>query len=171
MPQTTGAMNTIDAVLEVSTNGTSWTNISGSANKVEVVELTADTGAAASLEGQYKIVRVGKSNPAEVKATIFYTEVANEAFAILWAQYNTAGKPLYMRWAPAGNNGEWRWFTADANDNKTPGRISRLQLPGADAETAAPTLLSFSLMVTKVGREAQQPSPSASTSPSASASA
>lgn len=171
MPQTTTAMNTIDAVVEVSTNGTSWTNISGSTNKVEPPEITADVGSVATLEGQYKIVRAGKLNPSEVNVTILYTEnAATEAFALLWTQANLPGKPIYLRWSPGGTNGEDRFFSADANDNKAPGRISKLQLPGADAEEAAPTLLQFTVMVTKIGKEHLTPSPSASVSPSASAS-
>lgn len=171
MPQTTTPLNTIDAVIEVSTNGTSWTNISGSTNKVEPPEQTADIGSVATLEGQYKIVRAGKFNPAEISVTILYTEnAATEAFALLYTQAQLAGKPIYLRWTPGGSNGEDRFFTCDANENKAPGRISRLQLPGADAEEPAPTLLTFTVVSTRIGKEHAQPSPSASVSPSASAS-
>jgi hypothetical protein len=172
MPQTNTALNTIDAVVEVSVNGTAWTNISGSTNKVEPPEITADIGSVATLEGQYKIVRAGKFNPAEIKVTIVYSEnAATEAFAILYTQANLPGKPIYLRWTPGGSNGEDRFFTADATDQKAVGRISRLQIPGADAETPAPTLLSFTIVATKIGKEHLTVSPSASLSPSASASA
>jgi hypothetical protein len=172
MPQTNTALNTIDAVVEVSVNGTAWTNISGSTNKVEPPEITADIGSVATLEGQYKIVRAGKFNPPEINVTIVYSEnAATEAFAILYTQANLPGKQIYLRWTPGGSNGEDRFFIADSNDQKAAGRISKLQLPGADAETAAPTVLSFAVVATKIGKEHLTVSPSASLSPSASASA
>jgi hypothetical protein len=100
MPQTATAMNTVEGLIEVSTNGTSWTNISGSSNKID--------------------------SPVQ---------------------------------------------TADANGNKAPGRISELPLPGVDAETPGPTLLTFKLQATQMAKEHNAPSPSASLSPSASPSA
>lgn len=171
MPQTTTAINTIDGIIELSTDGSTWTNVSGSSNKVEVSPLTIDDGSAASLEGQYKIVRVGKYNAAEITFTIFYTETASEAYAILYARKNVAGRTLYARWAPGGYNGDYRFFTADGNGNKSPGRITEFPLPGVNADEAGPALLQFKLKATNIEREANQPSPSASVSPSASASA
>jgi len=171
MPQTTTAVNVVDAVVEVSTNGTTWTNISGSTNKVEPSPQTADSGMAASLEGQYKIVRAGKYNPVDITVTILFTETAAEAYAILNGQKEMAGRPLYLRYAPGGYDGNYRWYTADSNGNKTPGRITEFPYPGANSEDAGPHLVVFKLQATTLTREANQPSPSASVSPSASSSA
>ncbi len=171
MPQTTTALNTLDAVVEISVDGTTWTNISGSTNKVDSPEMTADIGSVPTLEGQYQIVRPGKFQPAEIGFTILYTTAAAEAFALLWQQANTAGRQIYVRWTPGGSNGEDRFFTADANDQKTPARISKLQVPGADATAAAPALLNFAVVATKIGKEHLTVTPSASLSPSPSASA
>ena len=171
MPQTTTAINTVDAVVEVSVNGTTWSNISGSTNKVEVSPQTADSGMAASLEGQYKIVRAGKYNPVDITVTILFTETAAEAYAILHGQKEVAGRPLYLRYAPGGYNGEYRWYTADSNGNKAAARITEFPYPGANSEDAGPHLVVFKLQATTLTREANQPSPSASVSPSASSSA
>lgn len=173
MPQTTTALNTVDAVVEISTNGSTWTNISGSTNKVETPESSADVGGVSTLEGQYKITRAGKLNSPEIAVTILYTEPSGggEAYDILYGQAALPGRAIYMRWTPGGSNGEYRYFTGDANDNKAVGRISRLQFPGADSDNAAPTLLSFTIVCTKIGRERLTVTPSASLSPSASASA
>lgn len=171
MPQTTTAINTVDGLIEVSANGTTWTNISGSSNKVVISPQTADEGDVATLEGQYKIPRSGKYNPVEATVTILLTETAAEAFAMLYAQKEVAGKPLYMRITPGGYDGVYRWYTADANGNKAPGRISAFPYPGVDATEAAPALLEFKLRAIQFARENNQPSPSASVSPSASSSA
>ena len=60
MPQTITAMNTVEAVVEISTDGATWSNISGSTTRVTITPQTADSGMAATLEGQFKIVRAGK---------------------------------------------------------------------------------------------------------------
>jgi hypothetical protein len=171
MPQTITAMNTVNALIEVSANGTIWTNISGSTNGIASPTQTADTGNAATLEGDYKIVTVGKYNPVELSVTILYTETANEAFAFLYAQNEIQGHPLYLRYTPGGYNGEDRFFTASASGVKAAGRISELMLPGADAGEAGPALLTFKVQATRMMKEHNAPSPSASLSPSASASA
>jgi len=171
MPQTTTAINTVDAVVELSTNGTTWTNVSGSTNKVEVSPQTADSGMAASLEGQYKIVRGGKYNPVDITVTILFTETSGECYEILHGQKDVAGRPLYLRYAPGGYDGNYRWYTADSNGNKAPARITEFPYPSAMAEEAGPHLVVFKLQATQLKREANQPSPSASVSPSASTSA
>lgn len=171
MPQSDGITNVVEAVVEVSTDGTNFTNISGSTNKVEVSPQTADSGSAASLEGQFKIVTAGKYNPVDITVTIFYTETSGEAYAILHGQKLVARRPLYLRYTPVGYNGEWRFYTADANGSKAPGRITEFPYPGADAGEGGPHMLTFKLQATQLARENAAPSPSASVSPSASASA
>jgi hypothetical protein len=171
VPQTTTAINVVDAVVELSTNGTSWTNVSGSTNKVEISPQTADSGMAASLEGQYKIVRAGKYNPVDITVTILFTETAAEAYAILHGQKEVAGRPLYLRYTPGGYDGVYRWYTADSNGAKAAARIVEFPYPGADAENAGPHLVVFKLQAITLTRENNQPSPSASVSPSASSSA
>lgn len=171
MPQTTTAINVVDGLLEVSTNGTTWTNVSGTTNKMDVPPQTADSGMAASLEGQYKIVRAGKYNPVEATVTVIFTETANELYELLYAQKNVPGRPLYLRYTPGGYDGVYRYYTADSNGNKAPGRITEFPYPGLNADDAAPHLVTFKLQATQYARENNQPSPSASVSPSASASA
>lgn len=154
MPQTTGAINTVNAVLELSTDGSNWTDISGSTNKVEAPSQEADTGDVATLEGQFKIVKSGKFGSLEVGVTVLYTEEPDEAYDILTQQAAVDGRPLWVRWSPAGGNiGDLRYFTADANGNLAAGTISSLPFPGADAETAAATVLQFKVRTTTLGSE------------------
>lgn len=171
MPQSTTAINTVEAVVEVSVNGTAWTNISGSTNKVEVEPQVVDSGMAATLEGQFKIVRSGKKNPVEATITILYTETTGEGMAIVQGQRNVPGNPLWFRYTPGGYNGETRYKAADSNGNTAPARIIEYPIPSADAESAGPTLVTFKIQATQFVPEGAQPSPSGSPSPSASLSA
>lgn len=171
MPQTLTAMNTVDAVVELSTDGTTWTNVSGSSNKVEVSPQTADSGMAATLEGQYKIVRAGKYNPVDITFTGLYTETTSEFYAVVHGQKNVPGRPLYFRYTPGGYNGDHRFYTADSNGNKAAARITEFPYPSVDAGDAAPQLVVLKLQATQLARENATPSPSASLSPSASSSA
>ena len=170
MAQTTGAMNTVDAQIEISANGTTWYDISGSTNKLEAPTQTADTGSAATLDGQYKLTKAGKLNPMELSLMILYTEVADEAFRLLETQWALAGRPLYVRWIPSRGTGNFV-YSHDAGlgkNNPAAGIITQLTLPGADAETASPTLLAFRVLVTRILRSTNNPSPSLSPSASAS---
>lgn len=171
MPQTLTAINTVDAVIEISINGTTWTNVSGSTNRVDVSPQTSDSGMAATFEGQYKIVLAGKLNPVDITVTILFTETSGECYEILHGQKNVAGRPLYLRYAPGGYNGAYRWYTGDSNGNKAVARITEFPYPSSSSEDAAPHMVTFKLQATQLVREANQPSPSASVSPSASTSA
>lgn len=171
MPQTATAQNTVNAVVEVSTDGATWTNISGSTNKVDVTPQTVDSGMAATLEGDFKIVTSGKKNPVEATVTILYTETAGEAMAILEGQRSVAGNPLYFRYTPGGYNGTYRYKAASSTGNTVPARITEFPVVGVDASEGGPTLVTFKIQATQFVREAATPSPSASVSPSASISA
>ena len=170
MPQSIGINNTVDAVVELSTDGTTFTNVSGTVNKVEPSPQTADSGSVATHEGQYKAVRGGKYNPVDVTVTIVYTEITGEAYAVVNGQKNVPGRPLWVRWTPFGSNGDHRFVTADGLGAKAAGRIIEFPYPGTDAGDATPTMVVFKVQATQVLREAATPSPSASLSPSASAS-
>jgi hypothetical protein len=171
MPQTTTADNAVNAIVEVSTNGTTWTNISGTANKVEVAPMTVQSGMAHTLEGGYPIVRVGKYEPTEITLTLVYTETASEGYALLHAQRDLPGRPWYFRYTPFGYDGNWRYKSADSNGNTAPARITSFPLPPVDASDAKPAMVVIKMQATQLVRENATPSPSASLSPSASASA
>ena len=76
MAQTSTAMNTVNGVIHISANGSTWTDISGSTNKVEAPMQEAETGEAATLDGNYMIGTAGKFKPLDISVTILYTETA-----------------------------------------------------------------------------------------------
>lgn len=153
MPQTTVFMNTVNGKIEIAVPAVTldWKNISGSANKLVPAPQTADTGSAATLDGQYKVVTAGKFNPLEIAITVLYTEEANEAYDVLKQAAAVPGRKLHVRWSPAGGNaGDAQFETASASGNPAPGVITSMPFPGADAETAEPTLLEFAVQATTV---------------------
>lgn len=171
MPQTSTAMNTVNAVVELSTDGVTWTNISGSTNKVEPSPATVDSGMAATLEGAFKVVTSGKINPVDVTVTILYTETAGEAAALLEAQRASITPAIYFRYTPGGYNGNYRYKAANSTGNTIAARITEFPTVGVDAGNGGPQMMTFKLQTTQLVREAATPSPSASVSPSASLSA
>lgn len=168
MPQTADAINTVDAVVEVSADGATWTNVSGTTNKVEITPQTADSGSRATAEGAYKIVRRGKYNPVQITFTALFTETASEFYELLNAR--KAIGTWYFRYTPGGYNGNYRWYTGDSNGNKAAARIVEFPYPNVDTEDAAATVVVLKLETTQLVRENATPSPSASVSPSASSS-
>ena len=171
MPQTSTAMNAVDAVVEVSTDGTTWTNISGSTNKVDVSPQTVDSGEAATFEGDFYLVTSGKKHPVEATVTILYSETAGEAAAILEGQFNVQANPLYFRYTPGGYNGNYRFKAANSTGNTAPARIVEFPRVSVDAAAGGPQMMTFKIRAIQFVREAATPSPSASVSPSASSSA
>ena len=134
MPQTTTAINTVDAVVEVSTDGVTWSNISGTTVSVNITPQTRQSGNARTLEGQFPIVRVGKYEPVEITVNILYTPTSAEAYELLHAQKLAAGAAWYFRYTPGGYNGDYRWYAGDSNGNKAAARIMSFPYVNADAD-------------------------------------
>ena len=147
MAVTTTAMSAVDATVEVSVNGTTWTNISGSSNSVEPGEQTRMTGVAYVFEGDVGIVTSGKREPLEITVSALYTETAGETFETIRALFE-AGTRLYFRYSPQGLGATGRAVYTASNDGATAGAciISNLSWPTAEAETADPVAVSFQVM-------------------------
>ena len=98
MPQTTGALSWIDAVIEISFEGTTFYDMSGNNNSLKV-----DGGERAIAEfftslGDTPILTKGKRSKLEVTLAGVYTEITNELFDRVTGVYE-AGTPFYIRWA------------------------------------------------------------------------
>src|SRR5262245_18004252 len=139
MTQTIGGMNTVEAVIEATTDGSTWTNIGGTANMVTPEPMTAQSGQAHTFEGQYPIVRAGKYNVSRIRVRALYTEIASETYALLHAMRDVPGRPFWLRWTPGGYNGEWRYKTANSAGQTAAGRLVEFPLPPTDASDATPT--------------------------------
>lgn len=133
MAQTTNSIWGGAAKVEISTNGSSWTDISGHANKVSPSGGDRQTGKAYTFDGEYPIVKVGKMNERETRVDIIYTEETNDAFEKARAQFEAAGGgTMYARWSPAGGSVGEFLFTTDA------GFVKDFSYPEVDSEGNGP---------------------------------
>lgn len=148
MAQTTDAMSAVDATIEVSLNGSTWTDISGSANSITPGSQTRMTGTAYTFDGDLAIVTSGKREPMEVEVSILYTEADGEGFATIRPEFED-GDRIYFRYSPKGVGATARAVFTASNDGATAGSvvISSLDWPTADAASADPVAVTFTLMV------------------------
>jgi hypothetical protein len=147
MAQTTGAFSGVDFTIEVSTDGSTWTDISGSANAVTPGTQTQMTGTIYTGQGRVAIVTSGKLEPLEVEVRIVYTEESGEGFAFIRPEFE-AGDRIYFRYSPKGIGATGRAVFTASNDQATAGAvvISSLEWPTVDAGSADPLAVSFTLM-------------------------
>lgn len=143
MAQMTGAISAKDAVIEYSTNGSSWTAISGYGNKLEDTSQARKTGYTYTFDGDTAIITAGKREPLKIKLSFVYSEGGSEPFETLRALFEAA-TPIYIRWsAKAAVTGNRR-YTSD------PGYISEWPYPSIDAESADAILSQLTFETPKV---------------------
>lgn len=112
MAQTTGAVSAKDAVVEYSTNGSSWTAISGFVGKVDVSAGDRDSAETPTFDGDTPIVTIGKRKALKVSVTGVYTEGGSDIQEIARAAHQN-GTNLYIRYSPkAASTGNFRYTTS-----------------------------------------------------------
>lgn len=155
MAQTTSAMTGAMGKVEYSTDGgTTWTNLSGSTQSIDVVEFTRLNGSAYTFDGDTAVLTFGKQPPVTVTVNSLYTETAGESFlvAVSAIKNNTA---MMLRWqaADAGATTYLQFSTL------TGGKVSSVSLPGNDASSGEPLMFSFSVMAPGVTYVLVEPAP------------
>jgi hypothetical protein len=143
MAQTTTAQSGAAGLVEFSTNGSSWTDISGSIKMVDPGEGTRQSGEDFTLSGDYAIITGGKFSPLEISATGLWTPTSGEAFAVVEAAY-IAKSSGYIRWSPQGGSSGQKRYTSDA------GVITGFLWPKVDASDAKPVPAGFKLKTPKI---------------------
>lgn len=144
MAQTTGAVSAVSAKVEFSANGSSWTDISGSASVVEAPDQSGMSGETYTFTGETAIVTAGKTEPVEITVKIVYTETSGEAFETVRAQWQTAGRAGYLRWSPrGGTTGQFQYTTAA-------GVLTGFTWPLSDAGDGKPVPCGFKLKVPSI---------------------
>ncbi len=111
--------------MEVSTNGTTWTDISGFANSIEVSGGERQIGEAYTFDGDTALLTSGKREPVEVTVRVVYTEGTSEPFEVVRAAYED-GSSVYVRWSPKGGSAGNFQFTTAA------GLVSSLTYPAGE---------------------------------------
>jgi len=145
MAQTTNSEWGGAAKVEISTNGSSWTDISGHANQVNPSPSERRQGEAYTFDGEYPIVKVGKQQSKSVDVKIIYTEETADAFEVARAQHEAAGGgTMYVRWSPAGGQGGEFLFTTDA------GFVKTFNYAPVDAEEDGPMQVTFTVQCAQI---------------------
>ena len=101
MAQTTNALSWANCKIELSANGSAWTDVSGFANSVSVDGGERAISEFFTSDGNTPILTAGKRSSLEVTVKAVYTEAGSDPYAMAIAAYegNTA---LYVRWSPKG---------------------------------------------------------------------
>jgi hypothetical protein len=139
MGQTTGAISFKAAKVEYyATGATTWTDISGTFNKVTQSGHTRSTGKAFTADGDTAIITRGKLEPVELDVTCVYSEIANETFKAIHDLHVTAGgTDIFVRLTPKGT------ATGDQRFTCTVGTITSCGIPVGEVGKADPVLFSF----------------------------
>ena len=152
MAQTTAQISAVDAKIEVSAAGSVWTDISGTANKVDISPQDRNVGSQFTFDGDGAVLTYGKRQPVDVTVTALYTETATtEAFEFVRALFETVdGANMYLRWTPIGEVavGGRSVFSTGA------GKIASFQYPNVDAASGDPILFTFTVRAGLITRTA-----------------
>lgn len=147
MAQITGATSFKDAKVEISANGSSWTDVSGASNQITIGGGDRAIAETPTFDGDTMILTGGKRAALDVALNAVYTEGASDTFELARAAYE-AGTSFYVRWSPkGGQTGEFQ-YTSDA------GIIGTFNWPGGEASSANPVMAGFTLKTPKVTKSA-----------------
>lgn len=144
MAQTTAAVPQSCGIVEVSTNGSSWTDISGVVNTLEQPEQSRMVGEARTLSGENPIVKGGKKEAMDVVVRIIYSETDAEAYQQIRSIFEASGcgaGAMYLRYSPRGGNADDERLTSDQ------GVLTNWQYPNLNAEEAGPIMCGFTLRI------------------------
>lgn len=138
MSQTTDSIWGGAAYVGISTNGSSWTEISSHGMHVTPEGGDRRVGEAYVFDDENAIVKVGKLNPRDTRVDFVYTENAADAFEVARGQFESAGGgTMYVRWSPSGGGVGDAGYTTDA------GFVADLRYPEVDSEADGPMVLYF----------------------------
>lgn len=143
MTQLSAAISLRDCKVEISTNGTTWTDISGAASSVEVGGGDRQTGEVYTFDGDTALITFGKREPLEITVKTVYTEGTSEAYETVRAAYE-AGTSLYIRWSPRGGSAGNFQFATDA------GVVTGAVYPVGEAGSGDPVVVGFTVKTPKV---------------------
>jgi len=143
MPQTTGSVSKALGRIEISTDLTTWVNVSGSSQSITSTEQERNTGDEHTLDGDVPLSEGGKRNAMDIDFNIVYTEVAGEAYELVRAAFenaNTLGG-IYVRWVPkGGTSGTAAMYRTPITKAAT---LKTFKYPDVDANGAGPIMGMF----------------------------
>jgi hypothetical protein len=142
MAQTTLATSSRNAVLEISTDGSTWTNISGYAQSVTAGDGTRLTGTAHTFDGDGPIIVAGKLDAQEATVGILYTEENDGAYDRVKDAFATTNSTLYLRVAPLGST------SGNLRHTSSKGVITQFPaFPELDSSSGDPIMIEFTVQI------------------------
>lgn len=133
--QTTGAMSAVDMYVGLSADGTTWVDVSGTANSVQVSGGERVTGAAYTFVGDGPIIKSGKKGPITITARAVYDENSLNFYQKVLTAYDTAGGgACYIRWSPGGGD------SGDFGYSSSVGVVKSCVYPSGDVTSGDPIL-------------------------------
>ena len=152
MAQTTGATSQGAYQIEVSTDGSAWTDISGQSAQVNVSGGDQIAGSQNTADGSAPVVTFSnKTEPVTVECNILYTETSGEAFRVVKARFDGSDKSIFLRYTPKGSTSGNKRYTA-ANDANTAVKCPIITClpPSLDAGSGDPAMATFSVLAPKL---------------------
>lgn len=140
MAQTTYSVPQMCGYVGISSDCTTYTDISGYTQSVAPAEQTRITGEAYTFSGDTAIFHAGKRQPVAVTVNIVYTEDDAGAFDKLEAIHDAADCPTEMclRWAPRGDAAGYQVYELE-------GYLTGFQYPPMDASAGGPIMCTFTV--------------------------
>ena len=137
MTQITDPISAVALYVAYSTDGTTYTDISGVANKVTADAQTRMSGVTYTFDGDTGLVTFGKREPFSIRVSLVYSETSTAYTSLLALHEAAGGSAVYIRWTPAGNTiGNFQFDTPAT-------KISEWNFPSGDATTGDPILVEF----------------------------
>lgn len=138
MTQTTGGMSPTNMYVGISADNSSWTDVSGYANSVEIDGGERQTGNVFTFDGDTAIIKAGKRDPITVTVRGVYTEASAQFYDKVMAAY-IAGSSFYVRWSPGGGD------SGDLGYTTSEGIVKNAPYPAGATDDAAPILVELVL--------------------------
>jgi hypothetical protein len=133
MAQTADALSAVNTLVEISADGATWANVSGSSNSIEPGEQTRMSGVAYTFVGDTAIVLPGKREPLELVGKHLYTSTNGEAYEVVRAIHESNGVG-FVRYSPEGG------ATGDSLLTSDRGVFTGFTYPKGDASDANPVM-------------------------------
>jgi hypothetical protein len=155
MAQTTYGLPRSNFQVQVSTNGSSWTDISGVATTVQRSDGDQMVGEQNTADGASPVVTGSNKKAAEtVTVRALYTEQTGEGWKTVHDRYRGTDKTIYVRWAPKGGigtvAGNVLFTCADEAGTALKVPIINCTLPDLDAGSGDPAMFEFSVRTPSV---------------------
>ena len=145
MAQTTAQVPQACGSIEISTDCTTYIDVSGQFQSVSGTEQSRMSGEAYTFEGDTALIAAGKREPLELEFVIVYTETDAESYEVIRKQFETAcGGKLCVRWTPRGLTEGMEQVTTGE------GIIISFTYPPGDASAGGPIMGGFTLKAAKV---------------------